>query len=119
MLAPAQSLRWRPLDQPIDSGQPNIPNIVDMLAAFKQTRSYTMFKEWTKALRRRAKLSYYRGTQYRCPVCDIRLRAFKPIWRSFWTDYQQYEFIRSPFSMETFNAGAFSSPACDAYAASG
>jgi len=90
-----------------------------MLAAFKQTRSYTMFKEWTKALRRRAKLSYYRGTQYRCPVCDIRLRAFKPIWRSFWTDYQQYEFIRSPFSMETFNAGAFSSPACDAYAASG
>lgn len=86
-----------------------------MLATFKQTRSYIAFKEWTKALRRRSKLSYYRGTLYRCPICDVRLRAFKPIWRSFWTDYQQYEFIRSPFAMETFNAGAFSCPACDAY----
>jgi SAM-dependent methyltransferase len=86
-----------------------------MLASLKQTRSYIAVKEWTKALRRRSKLSYYRGTLYRCPICDTRLRAFKPIWRSFWTDYQQYEFLRSPFAMETFNAGAFSCPACDAY----
>jgi SAM-dependent methyltransferase len=89
--------------------------MVDMLGSFKQTRSYVTVKEWTKALRRRAKLSYYRGTQYRCPICNIQLRAFKPIWRSFWTDYQQYDFIRSPFAMETFNVGAFSCPACDAY----
>jgi hypothetical protein len=90
-------------------------DIVHMLESLKQTRSYITIKEWTKALRRGAKLSYYRGTKYRCPICNIQLRAFKPIWRSFWIDYQQYEFIRSPFAMETFNVGAFSCPACDAY----
>jgi SAM-dependent methyltransferase len=86
-----------------------------MLAHIKQSVPYIRFKEWTKALRRRVQLKRYRGTQYGCPICGVTLRAFKPIWRSFWIDYQQYEYIRSPFAMETFNVGAFSCPACDAY----
>ena len=86
-----------------------------MLAPIKQSVPYIRFKEWTKTLKRQAQLNRYRGTQYRCPICAVTLRAFKPIWRSFWIDYQQYEYIRSPFAMETFNVGAFSCPACDAY----
>jgi SAM-dependent methyltransferase len=86
-----------------------------MLAQLKRSVPYIAVKEWTKALRRRARLSAYRGTQYRCPICGVGLKAFKPIWRSYWIHYQQYEYIRSPFAMETFNVGAFSCPACDAY----
>jgi SAM-dependent methyltransferase len=86
-----------------------------MLAQLKQTVPYIRFKEWTKALRRRSKLSRYRGTIYRCPICHVRLKAFKPMWRSYWMHYQQYEYAYSPFAMETFNLGQFSCPACDAY----
>ncbi len=86
-----------------------------MLAQVKQTVAYVRFKEWTKSVRRRAKLSYYRGTQYCCPICHVQLRAFKPVWRSYWTFYQQYEYVYSPFAMETFNMGAFSCPKCDSY----
>jgi SAM-dependent methyltransferase len=86
-----------------------------VLARLKKTVPYIRFKEWTKTVKRQAQLNRYRGTQYRCPICGVALRAFKPIWRSFWIDYQQYEYIRSPFAMETFNVGAFSCPACDAY----
>src|SRR5712691_998257 len=81
----------------------------------KQSVPYIRFKEWTKTVKRQAQLNRYRGTQYRCPICGVTLRAFKPIWRSFWIDYQQYEYIRSPFAMETFNVAAFSCPACDAF----
>src|SRR5215510_971906 len=86
-----------------------------LLAALKRSVPYITLKEWTKALRRRAKLSSYRGTQYRCPVCGVGLKAFKPMWRSYWIHYQQYEYIHSPFAMETFNLAAFSCPACDAF----
>ena len=86
-----------------------------MLAQLKQTATYIHVKEWSKAVRRRAKLSRYRGTQYRCTICHVQLRAFKPVFRSYWTHYQQYEYIYSPFAMETFNMGAFSCPSCDSY----
>jgi SAM-dependent methyltransferase len=86
-----------------------------MLASVKRTAAYIRFKEWTKAVRRRLRLSKYRGTQYHCNICGIGLRAFKPVWRSYWIHYQQYEYFRSPFEMETFNFGAFSCPACDSY----
>jgi len=86
-----------------------------MLASVKRTAPYMRFKEWTKAVRRRLRLSKYRGTQYRCPICGIGLKAFKPVWRSYWIHYQQYEYSRSPFAMETFNFGAFSCPSCDSY----
>lgn len=86
-----------------------------MLAAIKRTVPYMRFKEWTKAVQRQAGLSTYRGTQYRCPICHTELRAFKPIWRSYWLYVQEYECIRSPFAMETFNFGALSCPSCDSY----
>jgi len=86
-----------------------------MLAGLKRSVPYIALKEWTKALRRRSKLSSYRGTQYRCPICGVGLKAFKPMWRSYWIHAQQYEFVHSPFAMETFNLGAFSCPACDAF----
>jgi SAM-dependent methyltransferase len=86
-----------------------------LLAQIKRSVAYTRFKEWTKALRRRARLSSYRGSQYRCPICGVGLRAFKPIWQSYWIHSQQYEYKFSPLAMETFNVGAFSCPACDAY----
>src|SRR5262249_17758861 len=88
---------------------------VGIIARIKQAVPYVRLKEWTKAVRRRGKLSHYRGTQYRCPICEVRLKAFKPIFRSFWMHYQQYEYSRSPFDMETFNVGAFSCPSCDSY----
>jgi SAM-dependent methyltransferase len=86
-----------------------------MLAAIKRTVPYMRFKEWTKAVQRQAKLSSYRGTQYCCPICRTELRAFKPIWRSYWLYVQEYECVRSPFAMETFNFGALSCPSCDSY----
>jgi SAM-dependent methyltransferase len=86
-----------------------------MLAAIKRSVPYTAFREWSKAVRRRAGLPTYRGTRYRCPICGVGLRAFKPMWKSYWIHSQQYDYIRSPFAMETFNLGAFSCPACDAY----
>ena len=86
-----------------------------MLAAIKRTVPYIRFKEWTKAVRRQANLSSYRGTQYCCPICRTELRAFKPVWRSYWLSIQEHQCVRSPFAMETFNVGAYSCPSCDAF----
>jgi SAM-dependent methyltransferase len=84
-----------------------------MLATVKRTAAYVRFKEWNKSVRRRMRLSRYLGTQYRCPICGTGLKAFLPMWRSYWIHYQQYEYFRSPFAMETFNFGAFACPNCD------
>jgi SAM-dependent methyltransferase len=86
-----------------------------MLAALKRTVPYIRFKEWTKAVRRRASLRGYRGTQYCCPICHTELRAFKPMWRSYWLCIQEYQLVRSPLAMETLNLAAFSCPSCDAF----
>ena len=86
-----------------------------MFVSIKRSVPYIAFREWQKALRRRLQLQRYLGTQYRCPICHVSLRAFKPTWRSYWIDYQQYEWIHSPFAMETFNLGAFSCPLCNSY----
>jgi hypothetical protein len=69
-----------------------------MFVSIKRSVPYIAFREWQKALRRRLQLPRYRGTQYRCPICHVTLRAFKPTWRSYWIDYQQYEWIHSPFA---------------------
>jgi SAM-dependent methyltransferase len=86
-----------------------------LIEQVKQSAPYGALKEWTKALKRRAGLGAWRGDRYRCPICHTGLRAFKPVWRSFWVYWQQYESIHSPLAMETFNVGAFSCPACNAF----
>src|SRR5262245_48766307 len=83
-----------------------------MITAVKKSAPYIAFRKWQKALRRRVGLREYLGTQYQCPICRVSLRAFKPVWKSFWMHYQQYEYIHSPFAWETFNFGAFSCPSC-------
>jgi hypothetical protein len=81
-----------------------------MLAAIKKSAAYIAVREWHKGLRRRAEMHRYVGTQYRCPICHASLCAFKPMWKSYWMHYQQYEYVYPPFAMETFNLGAFSCP---------
>jgi SAM-dependent methyltransferase len=84
-------------------------------ARIKRSVPYATLKEWGKALKRQAALPSWRGDRYTCPICGVHLRAFKPIWRSYWIHCQQYEYARSPLEMETFNVGAFSCPACNAF----
>jgi len=85
------------------------------LVRIKRSVPYIAFREWNKALRRRIKLPAYRGSEYRCPICGIGLRAFKPIWKSFARAVAQYKPVNSPRNLETFNMDAFSCPNCDAF----
>jgi methyltransferase family protein len=86
-----------------------------MLVQLKRTVPYLTFRAWTKALKRRAKLPAYRGTEFQCPICLVRLRAFKPLWKSYWREYHTYGHIYPVAAMETFNTAAFSCPNCDAF----
>jgi SAM-dependent methyltransferase len=85
-----------------------------MFARVKRSLPYVRFREWNKSLRRRAKLPSYRGTAHRCPICETRLRAFKPVWKSYWRDAEKFGWVHPISSMETFNVAAYSCPACDA-----
>ena len=85
-----------------------------MLTHIKRSLPYVRFREWNKALRRRMKLSSYLGNEYRCPVCEVRLRAFKPVWKSYGKEVEKYGWVHSGAAMETFNLAAYSCPACDA-----
>jgi SAM-dependent methyltransferase len=86
-----------------------------LLTNVKRSVPYVAFREWTKALKRRAKLSAYRGSEYQCPICAVTLRAFRPLWKSYWRDYHKYGHIHPVSKMETFNVAAFTCPNCDAY----
>ena len=86
-----------------------------MFARIKHSVPYIAFREWNKHLRRQLKLPYYRGTAFRCPVCEVRLRAFKPMWKSYWKGVEQYAPIHPVSAMETFNVAAFRCPSCDAF----
>jgi predicted SAM-dependent methyltransferase len=85
-----------------------------MLTHIKRSLPYVRFREWNKALRRRMKLSSYLGNEYHCPVCEVRLRAFKPVWKSYGKEVEKYGWVHSGAAMETFNLAAYSCPACDA-----
>ena len=56
----------------------------------------------------------YLGSEYRCPVCRVGLRAFKPMWKSYGRDIEKYGYVHRNAEMETFNLPAFSCPKCDA-----
>src|SRR5262245_170324 len=85
-----------------------------MLTRIRRSVPYVTVREWSKALKRRAKLSAYRGTEYQCPICEVKLRAFKPVWKSYWRDHKRYGHVHPVEAMETFNATAYSCPNCDA-----
>lgn len=75
---------------------------------------YVTVKEWKKAFLRKIKLSGYLGNEYRCTVCGVHLRAFKPIWKSYLRKAQEVGYVYPLSSLETFNMSAYSCPACDA-----
>jgi SAM-dependent methyltransferase len=85
-----------------------------MLKEVKQTAAYVAFKERKKAVQRWLALTNYVGNAYQCPVCDAKLRKFKPMWRSYARRLQQHGFVYPIESFETFNLSSYSCPACDA-----
>jgi len=85
-----------------------------MLSNLKHNALYVAFKERRKAFKRKLKLPQYLGDAHCCPVCGTKLRAFKPIWKSFHRNIEQHGYIYPLSSIETFNISAYSCPACDA-----
>jgi SAM-dependent methyltransferase len=85
-----------------------------MALRLKDTGAYVAMKDAKKALVRRIKLPQYLGTTFACTVCGTKLRAFKPIWKSYRRRAAEVGYIYPLSSIETFNSKAFSCPACDA-----
>ena len=50
-----------------------------MFANIRNSLPYVRFKSAKKAIQRAIKLPRYLGSEYRCPICGVGLRAFK--WR--------------------------------------
>ena len=85
-----------------------------VLAAIKHQVWYVALKEGRKAVRRRLALRRFRGDDHQCPVCGTRLNGFKPIWKSWWRAIAEHHYRYPVTAIETFNANAYSCPACDA-----
>jgi SAM-dependent methyltransferase len=85
-----------------------------MFPNIKNTVPYIVFRRYNKALRRAIKLPRYLGTQHRCPVCQVGLRAFKPMWKSYGRNIEHFGYVHRHAEMETFNLKAFTCPKCDA-----
>jgi SAM-dependent methyltransferase len=85
-----------------------------MLARIKRSVAYVTIKEWKKAAARKVALPRYLGTELRCPVCGVHLRAFKPIWKSYLRHAREFGYVHSVSDIETLNLAAYSCPACDA-----
>ena len=82
---------------------------------YRQSLIYDTVRKRGKVLKRAIKLPRYLGTEYRCPVCGTGLRAFRPMWKSYWRDVEIYQPIHPAESMETLNLEAFTCPCCDAF----
>ena len=85
-----------------------------MFASLRNSLPYVRFKRAKKAIQRAIKLPRYLGSEYRCPICGVGLRAFKPIWRSYTRKVEQFGYVHRHAELETFNREAFSCPKCDA-----
>jgi SAM-dependent methyltransferase len=81
---------------------------------YRQSLAYDTVRRHGKVLKRCVKLPRYLGTTFQCPVCGVRLRAFRPLWKSYWRDYEKFAPIHPPSAMETLNLTAFTCPRCDA-----
>jgi SAM-dependent methyltransferase len=95
-----------------------------MFESVKSTPAYRLYRESLiydkvrkngKVLKRAIKLRRYLGSEYQCPVCGIGLRAFRPMWKSYWRDFAKFAPIHPPTAMETLNLEAFTCPRCDAF----
>ena len=82
---------------------------------YRQSLIYDTVRKHGKVLKRAIKLPRYLGTEYQCPVCGVGLRAFRPMWNSYWRDVKIYQPIHAAESMETLNLEAFTCPRCDAF----
>jgi SAM-dependent methyltransferase len=82
---------------------------------YRQSLIYDTVRKRGKVLKRAIKLPRYLGTEYRCPICGTGLRAFRPMWKSYWRDVEVYQPIHPAESMETLNLEAFTCPCCDAF----
>jgi SAM-dependent methyltransferase len=82
---------------------------------YRQSLIYDSVRKRGKVLKRAIKLPRYLGTEYRCPVCGTGLRAFRPMWKSYWRDVKIYQPVHPAESMETLNLEAFTCPCCDAF----
>jgi len=85
-----------------------------VFATIKHQAWYVALKEGRKAVKRRLKLHRYRGDAHACPVCGTQLARFKPVWKSWWRAIAEHGYIYPVAAIETFNAYAYSCPACDA-----
>ncbi len=85
-----------------------------MVAAIKNSVPYITFRRYNKAFRRLVKLPRYLGSEYRCPVCGVGLRTFKPMWKSYGRDVERFGYIHRNAESETFNLKAMTCPKCDA-----
>jgi SAM-dependent methyltransferase len=95
-----------------------------MFESVKSTRAYDLYRHSLlydtvrhhgKILKRAVKLPRYLGKEYQCPVCGVRLRAFRPLWKSYWRDVAKFAPVHPPTAMETLNLENFSCPRCDAF----
>ena len=82
---------------------------------YRQSLIYDTVRKRGKVLKRAIKLPRYLGTDHQCPVCGVGLRAFRPMWKSYWRDVKIYQPIHPAESMETLNLEAFTCPRCDAF----
>jgi SAM-dependent methyltransferase len=80
---------------------------------YKHSLVYVTLRGWDKALQRRFQLRKYRGTDFRCPVCDVELSGFVAV-GSFIKMVQQHGYVYPLDAIETFNVAAYSCPSCDA-----
>jgi SAM-dependent methyltransferase len=95
-----------------------------MFESMKSTRAYRLYRHSLiydtvrrhgKVVKRALKLPRYLGSEYQCPVCGVGLRAFRPLWKSYWRDVAKFAPIHPPSTMETLNLTAFTCPRCDAF----
>ena len=82
---------------------------------YRQSLLYDTVRRHGKVIKRAIKLPQYLGTEYRCPVCGIGLRAFMPMWKSYWRDAAKFGPVHPASKMETLNLEAFTCPRCDAF----
>jgi hypothetical protein len=82
---------------------------------YRQSLIYDRVRKNGKVLKRAIKLPRYLGSEYQCPVCGVRLRAFRPMWKSYWRDFAKFTPIHPPTEMETLNLEHFTCPRCDAF----
>jgi hypothetical protein len=84
-------------------------------AKYRSSLLYDTIRRHGKVIKRAVKLPRYLGTKYQCPVCGVALRAFKPMWKSYWREVEKFAPIHPAAAFETFNLTDFTCPRCDAY----